>query len=494
MKKSLLVTLITAAVGYAGQPLTLTLDQAIETALQNNTRLKISRIGLQIADAQYQQALSARYPTLDLTAGMQRRDEALNSLNKGTIQLDKQTSRLFLLTGAHNQDLAGQKLGQIPPNQSPNFDHALQQIMSGQTPSFSFPYSADVLVTGRDTYRADLDLSYPLFTGGKVGALIRRASLNKTIRHEGIRRTRAQVIYDTRRYYYAVRLAEIMRDEIHITLERLKLIRDLTEAFYKGRSLKVKKTDYLRTLVAVDLAQSAYEEAVSRVRSAKAALINTMGLPWNSRIEIAQKRFDTPEASPALEKLIDQAYRYNPDYAKLRLAIRVSGEKIKERKSAYLPKIGLQAGLHRFDSDQEGGLNTPQNRNAWTIGVGLSWNLFSGFRDKHRIEEARLNKHAYEEKEVYLKEGLALQVKAAFIDLDKGIRQYKALHNAVNHAKENAELNIRAYRAEMVETKDVIEAQIMETFVKTAYYRALHDYADTRALIDFIIARSVGRD
>ncbi len=105
-----------------------------------------------------------------------------------------------------------------------------------------------------------------------------------------------------------------------------------------------------------------------------------------------------------------------------------------------------------------------------------------------------MNKHAYEEREVYLKEGLALQVKAALINLDKGIGQYKALHNAVNHAKENAELNIRAYRAEMVETKDVIEAQIMETFVKTAYYRALHDYADNRALLDFLIARSVDQD
>ncbi len=494
MKKTVILSLITAVVVYAGESLNLTLDQAIKTALQNNARLKISRIGLQIADAQYQQALSARYPTLDLTAGMQRRDEPLNSLNKGTIQLDEQTSQLFLLTGAHNQDLVEQKLGQIPADSTPNFDHALQQIMTGQTPAYSFPYSTDVLVTGRDTYRADLDLNYPLFTGGKVGAVIRQATLNKKIQHEGIRRTRARVIYDTRRCYYAVRLAEIMRDEIHITLERLKLIRDLTEAFYKGRSLKVKKTDYLRTLVAVDLAQSAYEEAVSGVRSAKAALVNTMGLPWNSRIEIAQKRFDTPKASPALEKLIAQAYRYNPDYAKLRLALRISDEQIKERKSTYLPKIGLQAGLHRFDSDQDGGLNTPQNRNAWTIGVGLSWNLFSGFRDKHRIEEARLNKHAYEEREVYLKEGLALQVKAALIDLDKGIGQYKALHNAVNHAKENAELNIRAYRAEMVETKDVIEAQIMETFVKTAYYRALHDYADNRALLDFLIARSVDQD
>ena len=494
MKKTVLIPLFCAVLSYAESSKSVTLDEAIQTALQNNARLKISRIGLKIADAQYRQALSARYPTLDLTAGMQRRDEPLNSLNKGTIQLDKQTSQLFLLTGAHNQDLVGQKLGQIPPAQSPNFDHALQQIMTGQTPAYSFPYSTDVLVTGRDTYRADLDLSYPLFTGGKVGAIIRQASLNQKVRQEGIRRTRAQVIYDTRRYYYAVRLAEIMRNEIHITLERLKLIRDLTEAFYKGRSLKVKKTDYLRTLVAVDLAQSAYEEAVSNVQSAKAALVNTMGLPWNSQIEIAEKRFDTPKASPTLEKLIEQAYRYNPDYAKLRLAIRVGDEKIKECESAYLPKIGLQAGLHHFDSDQEGGLNTPQNRNAWTIGVGLSWNLFSGFRDKHRIEEARLNKHAYEEKEVYLKESLALQVKAAFIDLDKGIRQYKALHHAVGHAKENAELNIRAYRAEMVETKDVIEAQIMETFVKTAYYRALHDYADTRALIDFIIAKSAEKN
>jgi outer membrane protein TolC len=70
-------------------------------------------------------------------------------------------------------------------------------------------------------------------------------------------------------------------------------------------------------------------------------------------------------------------------------------------------------------------------------------------------------------------------------------RQFNALLSAKESSAENADLNTRAYQADMVETKDVIEAQIMETFAKMAYYKNLHDFSFSRAQLDFIIADSI---
>ncbi len=188
-----------------------------------------------------------------------------------------------------------------------------------------------------------------------------------------------------------------------------------------------------------------------------------------------------------LSVLFDQ---FNPDYAQLRLAIDVKDAKIDESMSGYLPSIGLKADASHYYNSFNGGLYTPQNRNSWTIGVGLKWNLFNGNLDKKRVEEARLDKRSMQHKEILLKNGIALQVKAAFLGIDRAHRQYDALLSATKHAAENADLNIRAYREDMVETKDVLEAQIMEAFAKSAYYKSLNDYATNKALLDFVISKS----
>jgi len=54
----------------------LSLKQAIEIALNKNIENKISYQAAAIAESQYQEALSARWPTLTLQGGFQHRNEA----------------------------------------------------------------------------------------------------------------------------------------------------------------------------------------------------------------------------------------------------------------------------------------------------------------------------------------------------------------------------------------------------------------------------------
>ena len=75
MKQTLtiLAALAGAAVLNAAQ-VSVTLDEAIRTALENNNALKISRTEIAIARAQYEQAMSAHYPSIDLQATALRAD------------------------------------------------------------------------------------------------------------------------------------------------------------------------------------------------------------------------------------------------------------------------------------------------------------------------------------------------------------------------------------------------------------------------------------
>jgi len=456
----------------------LTLDDAIRIALENNRNLKISQTALQIADAQYHQALSARYPQLTATATAMRMDEDPSFLMKGTTSIDNtQTIGMYnALSGAAATD--------------GNFVTAgTYTAIAASTPAQSnLPINMDVKIMGRDTAIGRLELMYPLYTGGKIDAIIRQATLNKSIQSEEARRSEAEVIYDVKRYYYGAMLSQQLDTETHDTLERMTMVKDLTETFYQGGSLKVKKTDYLRTLTTVNMIASMSEEMHSNTELAKSALVNAIGLPWNSTVELSQNEFATPKLEGDLQALVNDAYRFNPTRNQLKLAIDVQSAKVDEASSGYLPSIALTANAQKLLNSYDAGVVNDTNKNSWTIGVGLQWNVFEGFRTDYAVQEAKLNKRNFEHKEVLLQEGLALQVKYAFIKLGQSERQNTALSLAKASASENADLNTRAYQEDMVETKDVIEAQIMETFAKMAYWKNLHDFSTSKAQLDYIIA------
>jgi len=479
----ILLSLTLISTGLFAQ--SLSLDDAIRIALENNRSLKISQTALQIADAQYHQALSARYPQLTATASAMRMDEDPSFLMKGSFTLPQDISSGLALSGALVQDKLAE-LGQIPAS-TPYPSYFIKEL-SNPSATQSIPLNMDVKQMDRDLGVLRLDMMYPLYTGGKIDAIIKQATLNKSIQSEEARRSEAEVIYDVKRYYYGAMLSQQLDAETHDTLERMTMVKDLTETFYKGGSLKVKKTDYLRTLTTVNMIASMSEEMHTNTQLAKSALVNAIGLPWNSTVELSQNEFATPKLEGDLQTLVNDAYRFNPTRNQLKLAIDVQSAKIDEVSSAYLPSIALTANAQKLLNSYDAGVVNDTNKNSWTIGVGLQWNVFEGFRTDYAVQEAKLNKQNFQHKEVLLQEGLALQVKYAFIKLGQSERQNTALSLAKSSASENADLNTRAYQEDMVETKDVIEAQIMETFSKMAYWKNLHDFSTSKAQLDYIIA------
>ncbi|MEE9605158.1 MAG: hypothetical protein V3V70_06250, partial [Candidatus Scalindua sp.] len=94
---------------------------------------------------------------------------------------------------------------------------------------------------------------------------------------------------------------------------------------------------------------------------------------------------------------------------------------------------------------------------------------------------------------ILFREGIALQVKEAFLKLTRAQGQVGATEEALNAAQENGELNVRAYQDELVETRDVIEAQLLESFINAQYLKVLYDHIENFTRLEFIIGKAVKR-
>lgn len=469
---------------------TLTLDQCIELALQYNRTRKISQAAREIAEAQYKQALSAYWPQITLSSTATRMDDPPLFIFPATPLPLGNAARPLAEAIAAAQML---KNPLSPTPGTPNYnaalsattDTVLKGLQTGTMPAF------EIKLMDRDSLFTSLELIYPLYTGGKRSALATQAKLGVEIAREAVRRTDLQVIHDVQIFYYSCIFSRNLLQLGQDTLQRFEVTLELTENLYKHGTGRVKKTDYLRTQVIVASIRSFMELLKSNEQLARAALVNALGLDWREEVEIAAEAIPFRGYDNNLGKLVQEAQQLNPQMIQIRFGIEASEAQVKKARSGHLPLLVFFGNVNRIENSYDAGIMPSENKENWNLGIRMELPLFNGFRTTNEAREANIRLDKIRQERLLLQEGLALQVKDALLQVGRAQAQVKAMEDAVKAARENRELNIRAYQDELVETKDVIEAQMMEFFINGQHLKSLFDNAASQSDVEFIIGKKI---
>lgn len=480
MKKNfyLIYTLLLFNFSFADDIIELSLKDAISYALKNNHQNRISKLALDISNAQYNQAIGANYPSLDFSITATRRDEAANFKMNGDITLPETITKTLAFSETLRQT------GNI----------ATAQIASNNISGTSnLPLNTNIKIAGRDSAWGSLRLTYPIYTGGKISSIIEQAKINKDIKKQDIKLQDEEIIFNVKKIYLAYVLANKIYKTTYDSFMRMKMVKQLTRRLYENESLNVKKTDYLKTKITVSMMEAELGKIDVNRQIMQSALKNILAVPYTQKIRVIQDdlSFNLLDNSLDLEKLYLQAKTNNPLMKKIKLAIDISKEKIKESKSSYLPTVALFADTTKFYNSYDGGLNTDENNNSWSVGVSASLNIFDGFKNENEILQHRLKEKQLQSQNSLIKDAIIFRLNKAMFENKKSFSNIKSYKNANLDAKENRVLNIKAYRADLVETKDVIEAQIIETKTKVMYYKSVYDYLLSIANISKITGKEL---
>ncbi len=440
--------------GAVTLPGKLSLAQCIEIALENNHARPASRLSVEIAQIQHKQVMSAYWPRMMLNATYAHLDESPNFLFPSTTVV-------------------------IPPG-----------VFGSTAMLFPTP-EQDVQLMDPDTGIVSGNFAWLLYDGGMRRAMTTRTECGVDAARQDARRTDLKVVYDVKRMYYSSVLARRVHEIGEDTLARMELTLELTENLYKKGSGKVKKTDYLRNKVVVEGIRSGVASLEKNVELAESALVYSMGLPWATTIELSASEIPFAPYHTDLEKLVGRSYQFNPDWAQLAAGLKAAEAKIDQDKSAHFPKVALTGSLTYLINSYDYGLATEKNKETWTIGVGLQLPIFEGFLTRNRIKEARARLGKLQHQKVLLREGIALQVRQMLLNMTAAQKQQAAGKAAHDAALANLDLTERAYQAELLETQDLISAQLMESFVAALYVKSLYDHADAQAHLDLVVGTEV---
>lgn len=448
---------LAAAIAKVGRE-PLSLDECLAVALANNRIVPATELSVQIAEAQLRQALSFYWPQITGSA-------IYSILKEDPDVVVPETDTDVTISG----------LGPVPLN--------LNVVLPQQQ------YS----LMDRENFSASILAMYPVFTGGKRPAIVRQARFGVEMARHQVRRTELKVVDDVKRTYYGWVFARELQEIIGDALTRMEVTMQLTERLYQGGSMKVKKTDFLRTKVFVEGLRSVLAVVDSNEELAKSALVNLMGLPWTTDLDVEADELPFEPYAADLTQLVGTTYRFNPDWNRLRAGLQAVEAKVKEAQSDHFPMVALFGQLNYIHNDLETGVVSEKQKDIWAVGIGMEFPVFVGFRHLNQVREAKARLETLKHQGIMIREGLALLVKKLFLDMNGARNASVSAAVATEAATENRKLHIRAYREELVETADVIEAQLVEVLSKALYQRSLYSHLEAKFELEFIVGQELAR-
>lgn len=155
----------------------------------------------------------------------------------------------------------------------------------------------------------------------------------------------------------------------------------------------------------------------------------------------------------------EEVESHNIDIQKAQLGLQISEMSMKVEEANYLPTIGAFGEYGSADNQM---WNDFREKDSYTIGIQMKWNIFNGGIDAANIEKAKVN-HLKVQNEVSLaKSGIALKVKRLETEILSKNADVKSYEKQLRFARKVYENYRSRYQEGIVSISDVLMKQSKE--------------------------------
>ena len=333
-----------------------------------------------------------------------------------------------------------------------------------------------------NNFQSQLTFDQTLYDAGQTRQAVKAAALNREMSEEEARGVRLSLIAGTARVYYDVVLAS----ESLKTAEQA--VRSAEADLRRAENVRAAglSTDVDVLSIRVHLADVT-EQRIRRAADfdvARAALNDALGMPLDTAhsLTTALAPADLPEL--AAEDLEREAARERPDARQVHLASSLAQTQADSAQTSLLPQVScrsmLEADRQRFVT--RGGSN-------WLASISLRWNLFNGFSDKARIDEAGHLLRRAEADAKRVDSAVRLQVRRSYADLRAAEQRIEVARAAVAEAEESLRITQNRYEAGMSNVTDLLRNETAVLESHTRCLAAVHDQRVAAVMVELAAGR-----
>lgn len=378
----------------------ITLEEAIQLAIQNNRELKRSNLNLAISKENIGQTKMARTPKIGLNS-------AYNYISNPKIYSgfyqDKKT-----------------------------IDYIDHQFNGG------------ILTT------------MPLYYGGLINNQIDKQQLISEIQEMTVRMTESEIKLAVIEQFFTLekqyRQIEVTKQNIDNTALRIK---QLQSRVANGQNVK---SDLLRT----ELQKSNFEVSVFRSRNNIEVVSNYLdiltGIPTDTVLKPKITETSTSIEDLNFQNVQDEAYQNRLEIKQSELNVKVSEEDLSIARSRYSPSVNANVLFNtQYPLRWPDYINT---LNFWSAGVSLFWDISSIYDTKHLIKNDKLQIEKSNNELEVTKDRINREVKNAYVRYEESKKNMEIYKKDVELSLSNYKIVKSKYDNEFALIMDMVDAEI----------------------------------
>lgn len=337
----------------------------------------------------------------------------------------------------------------------------------------------------QELHGAEITVSQPLYTFGKIGAAIRAAKIGMETAEDQLRIYQQAALRDVAAAFQDVLLS---RELYVLAVQNLEQkARTQREARRKLAAGVATDYDVLAAEVAVENARPEVIRTENLIRISREKLRFILGVE-GQEVDAAGTLVTSLEPRANYEETLETALKKRPELSDLRKRIQVYEELVKIYKAGTLPRIDFKAGwgwrqlyygtLNFGSADGEG--------QAWTAGVFFSFPFFDGMRTQGKVLQAKTDVSNLKIDEAKLLDSIALQVRDVISFCREAEEIVQALSGTVRQAERLLAMAEKGFEYGVKTQLEVDDAQLNVTRAKSSLARAYRDYLVASVTLEWV--------
>lgn len=339
-----------------------------------------------------------------------------------------------------------------------------------------------------DNYRSRLDLTWPLYTGGRTESLTRAARAEASATSKDLAAVEADLRLEVTRAYWNALTAAQTVSVVQQSLARLDAhINDLRARLDAGlippNDVLSAEAQHSRQEVQVIEARNASELALADLRRLIGA---DAGVPLDltTPLETAAG----PEQAD-LAAQIAAAKEARPERGALVQRVDSASARIDAAASTKKPSVAVNGGVDYARPNARIFPRLGEWRESWDVSVNASWLLWDAGRRSADVAEASATRRALEARLAEFDSLVGLEVRQRRLDLEASRAAVRAAADGVRSATEARRVVGERFTAGVATSTDVLEAQVALLQAELDQTRAM---AGVR-LAEARLARAIGQ-
>jgi len=362
-----------------------------------------------------------------------------------------------------------------------------KKVMSILMPSlFGMPAQKIKLDFTRD-YQLALNMSVPLYAGGRIMSGYKQANLNLQATRESIRQSMQDTVFNVKKAFYGHLLArkfvDVAQEAVDLAQKHLKNVKSLYEVGMASRF------DLLRSEVQAANLQPQLIRARNGLSSAELGLKTLLGLDLKQAIEVkGELSYQAFEAN--MDAAVAQALASRPELVQLNYQKQMASEMVKMARAAYIPTVAVGGQYNFWGNNLKFGGDTWES--YYTFSLVLNVPVFNGFVNSAKVGESKAMLKQLEFSQKGLTEMVKFEVNDSILSLQQAKESLLSQEKNVEQAQEAVRIAELNYKEGLATNLDVSGAHVALSQARTNHSQALFDYALALAQLEKAIG--AGRD